>query len=135
MKQNTKTVAIAERLKQVLIESSPLIEEYTAAVCPDCSAVCCKQKHGVLPEKDIRYLRAVGIEMPPRDETRPLEGPCELMGLQGCVHPRWMRPFRCTWYFCGPLLAALNEGPQKKTRHLTAVLREMVSLYGGLSEE
>lgn len=135
MKQNTTTVAIAVKLKQVLIESSPLIEAYTAAVCPDCTAVCCKQKHGILPEKDGRYLMALGINIPPRDTSRPLEGPCELMGPNGCVHPRWMRPFRCTWYFCGPLLAALNEGPQKKTRHLTAVLQEMVHLYGALSEK
>jgi hypothetical protein len=43
-----------------------------------------------------------------------------------------MRPFRCTWYFCEPLLAALNNGPQKKARRLSAALQEMIDLYAEL---
>lgn len=124
----------AEELKQLLIESSPLIEEYTADVCPGCTDVCCRQKHGLYQERDIRYLRALGVALPQRDETRPPDGPCECMGPRGCVPPRWMRPFKCTWYFCEPLLAALREGPQKKARRLAAVMREMIDLYGGLSD-
>jgi hypothetical protein len=126
--------APAEKLKLLLIESSPLIEEYTAHVCPGCTDVCCRQKHGLYRERDVRYLHALSVEQPKRDEARPLDGPCEWMGPQGCVSPRWMRPFKCTWYFCEPLLAALNNGPQKKARRLAAVMQEMIDLYGKLSD-
>jgi hypothetical protein len=128
-------VATAQKLKQLLTGSSPLIEEYTAAICPGCTDVCCRQKHGLYRERDIHYLRALGEATPRREEARLLEGPCEMMGAQGCVQPRWMRPFKCTWYFCDPLLAALNEGPQKKARLLAAVMQEMIDLYGALPEE
>jgi hypothetical protein len=124
----------AEKLKLLLIESSPLIEECTAHVCPGCIDVCCRQKHGLYQERDIRYLHALGVALPKRDATRPLDGPCECMGTRGCAPPRWMRPFKCTWYFCEPLLAALNEGPQKKARRLAAVMQEMIDLYGKLSD-
>jgi hypothetical protein len=124
----------SEKLKLLLIESSPLIEEYTAHVCPGCTDVCCRQKHGLYRKRDVRYLHALSVDLPKRDEARPLDGPCEWMGPQGCVSPRWMRPFKCTWYFCEPLLAALNNGPQKKARRLAAVMQEMIDLYGKLSD-
>jgi hypothetical protein len=122
----------AEKLRQLLIDAAPLIEEYTAAVCPDCADLYCRQKHGLYRERDILYLRGSGMPMPPRDGTRPMEGPCEAMGAAGCVQPRWLRPFKCTWYFCEPLLAALNDGPQKKARRLSAIMQEMIDLYDAL---
>jgi len=124
---------IAEKLKLLLIDSSPLIEEYTSAICPTCREVCCRQKHGLYKDRDHLYLGALGMKVPMRDRTRPGEGPCEMMGPRGCVQPRWMRPFKCTWYFCEPLLAALNEGPQKKARRLPAMLQGMIDLYDALS--
>jgi hypothetical protein len=125
-------VLTAERLKRLLIVSSSLIEEYTREVCPGCIDVCCRQKHGVYRERDILYLHALGVEVPPRDEARPLEGPCQFMGPRGCFQPRWLRPFKCTWYFCEPLLAALDQGPQRRARRLSAHLREMILLFDNL---
>lgn len=127
--------AVAEKLKQLLIDSSPLIEEFTSAVCPDCTDVCCKQKHGLYRERDAWYLEGLGVSDPRRDETRPLEGPCEAMGGQGCRQERWMRPFKCTWYFCEPLLASLNKCPPKKARQLSNLLQEMADLYAALDKE
>ncbi len=124
--------AKAQKLKQLLVESSPLMEEFTAIVCPDCVDVCCRQKHGLYRERDILYLVALGEDVPERDAARPLDGPCESMGSYGCVLPRWMRPFKCTWYFCEPLLAALNSSPPKKLRQLSTLLQEMTDLYGML---
>jgi hypothetical protein len=90
-------------------------------------------------DRDIAYLRALGLAVPARDLARPLEGPCEAMGPRGCVLPRWMRPFKCTWYFCDPLLAALSEGPQRKARQLTAAVDEMLRCYdlleGGIGHD
>lgn len=129
-----KRAVIAERLKQFLIDSSPVIEEYTAAICPGCTDVCCRQKHGTFRENDILYLQALGCDVPQRDEKRPADGPCELMGPQGCDQPRWLRPFKCTWYFCEPLLKALGESTPRKARRVSAMLQEMADLYGELAK-
>jgi len=125
---------IALKLKQLLIDSSPLIEEYTATICPVCIDVCCRQRHGLYREKDLGYLNGLGIVAPQRDEARSLEGPCESMGPGGCIQPRWLRPFKCTWFFCDPLLEALNNGPQKKARKLTGMMQDMINFYNALSE-
>jgi len=127
-------VVIANHLKQLLIVSSPFLDEYTALVCPLCSDVCCRQKHGLYRENDMRYLHALDIDAPLRDATKPDWGPCECLGPQGCLQPRWLRPFKCTWYFCDQLLAALNEGPQRKARRIITSLQEMIVLYNALAE-
>jgi len=125
----------AHRLKQLLIESSPLIEEYTAAVCPGCVDVCCRQKHGTHCSRDLAYLHELGTPAPPLDAGRDPDGPCQFMGQTGCTLPRWMRAFKCTWYFCEPLLAALNEGDPRKARRLSAALQKMVDRYNGFDGE
>lgn len=124
--------AIAEKLRRLLIETSPFIEQYTREVCPACTNVCCKQKHGVFRERDILYLNALANDVPLHDESRPPEGPCQFMCPTGCARPRWLRPFKCTWYFCDLMLEAMKEGPQRENRHFIEALREMVRLYGEL---
>ena len=121
--------AAAKRLQQLLIESSPLIEEYTRDLCPGCTDVCCRQKHGRYRERDLAYLHAIDETAPVFDYARPSESTCEFLGERGCIHPRWLRPFKCTWYFCDPLLRAMDERPGRQTRKLTAVMEEMIRLY------
>jgi hypothetical protein len=127
-------IETADKMKRLLIGSSPMIEDYTREVCPACAEVCCRQKHGMFRENDIVYLHALGVEVPPRDQGRPLDGPCEWMGPRGCDRPRWLRPFKCTWFFCGPLLKAMNDGPSRKARQLSALLQEMADLYRELGQ-
>ena len=122
-------IETAEKLQQLLIDSSPLMEEYTRELCPGCADVCCRQKHGIYRERDILYLNALGTTIPVRDPARFLDGPCEALGERGCAHPRWLRPFKCTWYYCDPILEAMNDGPQKKARALSGVMKEMIRLY------
>ncbi|MBS1242523.1 MAG: hypothetical protein H6R44_278 [Nitrospirae bacterium] len=125
----------ARRLKQLLIENSPLIEEYTRQICPSCTEVCCKQRHGLFTEDDRAYLAALGEEVPPHDPSRPVDGSCQFLGASGCEKPRWQRAWKCTWYFCEPLLQALAEGPQKKARALSASLGVMGRLYCAMKGE
>ncbi len=127
-----KTHSAAAELKRLLIEHSQLIEEHTVAACPHCTNVCCRQKHCLFREKDVVYLIALGEEVPIRDETMPPDGPCQFMGPAGCMLPRWQRPFRCTWFFCEPLLQALHDAPPKRSRELSRALQKMADLYGEL---
>jgi hypothetical protein len=118
----------AVNLKQLLIELSPLIEELTADVCPECTDVCCKQKRCILDPVDVRYLNALRMPPPDFNTSRPPEGPCQFMGQSGCVTPRWFRPWRCTWYFCDPLLSAMNRGPQKTARKIADLIQQVVDI-------
>ncbi len=118
----------AEKLKQLLIDISPLLEEYTARICPDCRDVCCKQKRSLPDAVDVRYRTVLEAQLPERDPSREPEGPCQFMGQSGCAVPRWLRPWRCTWYFCDPLLDAIHKGPQKQARRLSALIQQIVDI-------
>lgn len=126
------TAETAKRLQQLLMESADLIEAYTREACPACTDVCCRQKHGIYRDRDIRYLEAIGAFVPEFDPTRDPEAPCEFLGEGGCINPRWLRPFKCTWYFCEPLILAMDERSGRQTRQLTAVMDEMIRLYDRL---
>ena len=128
---NKNLSAAAEKQKQLLIEISPMIEEYTSLVCPDCRDVCCKQRHGIMNEQDARYAAALGSPLPLYDAARPLGGACQFMGPAGCENPRWLRPWRCTSYFCEALLDAMSSGPQKKARRISALIQEVVDIRNG----
>jgi hypothetical protein len=125
----------ARRLRQLLAETSPLIEAYTSAVCPACTDVCCRQRHGLFTVRDRAYLSALGAEAPLHDPSHPLDGPCQFLGPGGCAKPRWQRAWKCTWYFCEPLLQALETGPPKQARALSASLEEMTRLYDAMEED
>ncbi len=132
---NRRASENAQRLKMLLIESSPLIEGYTSRICPSCTEVCCKQRHGLFTEADCAYIAALGEKVPTHDPLVPPDGPCQFLGAGGCAKPRWQRAWKCTWFFCEPLLAALAEGPQKKARQLSAALEEIRRRYGELKGE
>ena len=124
----------AEQLKELLIEISPLIEEYTAMVCPGCRDVCCRQEHGTFKKIDKIYHEILGTSTPRIDPSRDPRSPCRFMGPAGCIQPRWLRPLKCTWFFCESLLTAMNEGPQKKARTLSKALQNIVDLVRELEK-
>ncbi len=111
-------------LYRLLERASPLIEQYTSEVCPTCEDVCCKQKHAYFDDEDMIYITALGVEVPEYDERGP-EEPCQFLSERGCTRPRGHRPFRCTWYFCPPLLSYMAGGKGRPYRRLVALLKEI----------
>lgn len=129
---NRKATEQARAIKQLLIECSPLIEEYTGAVCPSCTEICCKQRHGAFTEADRAYLNALEEDIPHHDPAWPPDRLCQFLGPRGCIKPRWQRAWKCTWYYCEPLLEALRSGPAHKARKLSRLQEELLRLYNGL---
>lgn len=110
----------------------PQIEELTASICPACSSVCCINRHSFHAADDLAYLAALGVEPPTPDPAIPDRDPCKFLGASGCVLPRHLRPFRCTWYFCDPLVAAMESGTGRKSRKLTADMQALIDIRNEL---
>lgn len=108
----------------------PYIERYTRRVCPHCRKVCCKNRHGTPEGEDFAFYQALGKEAKPSDG--PPEAVCSLLGGTGCVLPRWQRPFRCTWYFCQPLLEAMRRDGGRPYRVFVSELARLVALRNDL---
>ncbi len=126
---------IAEKIRDIINDISPVIDEYTGKICPYCSDVCCKQKHAYPEKRDILYLEALGIEPCAVDMNRSPESPCQFLGENGCTKPRYLRPIRCTWYFCESLLKEMENGSQKKYRYLIDNLKEIIELLNKITTD
>ena len=133
-KQDTNTrKKLAKELRDAFGVLSPFIEKHTSIVCPDCTDLCCKDRHGRYDENDILFLSSLGSYMPQDHQGREEDGPCRYMVETGCTLERWMRPYRCTFFFCSPLLNSL-EADSALSRCFRIYLEQLVSIRKKLLE-
>ncbi len=119
---------LALELKEAFAAVSPFIEKHTALVCPDCEHLCCKDKHGRYDGNDLVFLKAIGAELLPAQHDRKESGPCRFMSERGCSIERWKRPFRCTHFFCDPLLKSLENDNAKLYRAFVEYFQYLISV-------
>ncbi len=115
----------ARQFRQAFAIMDPFIQEYTAKVCPYCGNVCCCNKHGYPEFADVVGILAMGGRIPSYDLSVDEGALCQFIGEKGCVLPRTERPYRCTWYFCEPLLLQIEIGPPKQYREFTLDVQYM----------
>ena len=125
---------MAETVRRLTAALDGAIEELTAPVCPRCRDVCCINRHGWPDENDLIVLAALGESPPPFVPDLDDEAPCRFLAASGCTVPRWRRPFRCNWYFCGPLVEAIGNLPGRKQRNFTEGFRRLVEARTRLIE-
>ncbi len=121
---------LARLMRESFMRLTPFMERHTGRVCPHCPKVCCANRHGTPEEEDFIFYRALGVAARPASGA-PFEV-CSLLGATGCKLPRWQRPFRCTWYFCEPLLDSMRRDSGRQYRAFVAELARLVGLRGRL---
>lgn len=119
-------------LKETFLELDPLIDELTANVCPYCGNVCCANRHGFPEYADVITMIAMGEELPPYDLHVDERAICQFLAQNGCVLPRYRRPYRCTWYFCDPMLLEVDTGPIKRYREFLRLVTQLGERRGEL---
>lgn len=124
----TEKRELARELRDAFDLVSPFMEKHTAIVCPDCENVCCKDKHGRYDENDLVFLRALGVDIPSDTFEREETDGCRYMTDMGCSLERWMRPYRCTFFFCDRLLKSLEDDNAKLYRAFMEYFKHMVLL-------
>lgn len=122
----------AARFKAAFDRLDPFIQSYTSEVCPYCGTVCCAMRHGIPEFADIVGFLSMGVNVPAYDLTRDLGGRCQFMSDTGCSLSRIERPYRCTWYFCDPLLKQIEIGPASHYRRFIKDVEELASARGEL---
>ena len=125
-----------ERIARLMMGSfeklDSYIEEHTGRVCPHCRKICCANRHGTPEEEDSTFYRVLGMEAKTETAEGPPDAACSLLGSAGCVLPRWQRPFRCTWYFCLPLLESMRLDGGRPYRAFVSELARLVGLRNEL---
>ncbi len=104
---------IAREIKDTFDLVSPFIEKHTSLICPDCKKVCCADKHGRYDSDDLSFLKTLEVDVSQQKSGCNETGQCRYITDTGCSLQRWMRPFRCTSFFCNPLLKSLENDNAK----------------------
>lgn len=117
-----------DRAVEIFDFLSAYIERHTASVCPTCESVCCIDRHGTYDEDDAAFLGILGIEPLRKEKKTDDTEPCRFLTHFGCGVPRLRRPFRCTWYFCSPLLDEISKDRPREYRRFVAGLQELIAL-------
>ncbi|MBI4848874.1 MAG: hypothetical protein HY808_09920 [Nitrospirae bacterium] len=125
---NNNEPQIAHELREAFEAVDPFIQKHTALVCPSCKKVCCIAKHGRHDEKDITFLSALKFETPCLKFDSNDTDPCGFLNAEGCSIERWMRPFRCTWFFCDPLLESMKGDKGRAYRRFIESFQRLVLL-------
>lgn len=120
---------LAEEARDLIEAISPIIESRTARVCPDCTSVCCINRHSHFDYSDVIFMSALTREIPEEDPVVTATDPCRFLGSRGCLRERPHRPYRCTWFFCSPLLEVIEEQmPISDHRKFMEMLRKITEL-------
>lgn len=128
MSKKLNNYELAQELREAFKMVSPFIEKHTSIVCPDCENLCCMDKHGRYDANDLLFLGALGIDTPPDTVMREETDGCRYMMDLGCSLDRWMRPYRCTYFFCNRLLKSMEDDNSKLYRAFMMFFEHMVSL-------
>lgn len=126
---------IAREIRETLDTLSPFIEKHTSIVCHDCHEVCCADRHGLYDRDDLIFLNALGIEVSQGGPAYDDNESCRNITEHGCKLERWMRPYRCTFFFCDALLKNLQNDNAKLYRAFNSYFNHLISLRQRLTEE
>ena len=132
----TKLRKLAADLDADIKELGFFVELHTASVCPDCSSVCCINRHSYHAPEDLVYIHALGGEFPLHARGLDNAEPCQFLGHQGCTIQRSLRPYRCNWYFCSSLLEHISgHNSRRQYRFFISLLERITGKRLTLMEE
>jgi hypothetical protein len=126
---------IAQELKEIFDAVNPFIQQHTSLVCPSCEKVCCINRHGNHDDNDKIFISALGREISAGNSEGNDTDPCRFLNPEGCSMDRWMRPFRCTWFFCDPLLESMEKDKGRAYREFVDTFKRLVDIRQKLIEE
>lgn len=126
---------LAEKIKSLIDEIDPLIQENTSVVCPSCEKVCCINRHAYYELEDLIYIYALGLREPSYKKGIKDTDPCQFLTPKGCSIQRHSRPFRCNWYFCEALLKNMEEGNARSYRKIVNLMEEILKTRRDMIEK
>jgi len=131
----SSTIKKAHLVKKLIDKASYFIQKNISEVCPSCENVCCINYHAYHDYEDIVYMYAIGLKLPDYKRGIKDSDPCQFLSEHGCKIERAVRPFRCNWYFCEPLLRHIENGPARPYREFINIFHEIIDIRSEMLKE
>jgi hypothetical protein len=112
----------AGSIKNLVASIDLPLDRLCQKTCAQCLASCCLVADVSYDFKDLLFIHLVDQVIPPGQPRQTAHDVCRYLGMEGCLLPRFERPWICTWYICAAqkkFLADHDEIPQ--TRLLSVI--------------
>ena len=103
----------------------PVLDHLCERTCPDCGEPCCVRATVRYDFRDLVFLHFLGKGLPVGQPSPVAGEACSCLGEKGCLIPRVMRPFMCTWYLCPGQMALVRKSAVEAFKGLPERLGEI----------
>jgi hypothetical protein len=86
-----------------------ILDDLCSVTCPWCPNPCCLSAEVWIDFKDLLFLHLAGHPVPDKQLRSQMKKVCRCWRPKGCVVPRILRPWICTWYLCPTQMAILRR--------------------------
>jgi hypothetical protein len=98
--RSTLLASLADSIADNFRALNPIMDDLCAATCPYCIDPCCLHADVRYDFRDLLFLHCRQQALPVHQPRLQAGQTCLFLSSEGCVLPRDMRPFLCTWYLC-----------------------------------
>ena len=116
---------LADTISHTISSLEPVLSELCLQTCPDCSNPCCERATVRYDFRDLIFLHLQHKGLPLFQPKPDPGSPCYMLGEKGCLLPRYMRPFMCTWYLCPVQMDLVRGASSDNINRLPEQLREI----------
>lgn len=109
---------IACQIREKIDEINDAIDSVCEETCLFCKDICCKKATVWYDFKDMLYIYLHSGQFPRAQITKNGDLSCCNLTAMGCLLPRRIRPFICTWYICPSQTAMLSEKVVEEPKNL-----------------
>lgn len=124
---------LARRIRRLLDAVDPWMDELAARTCPGCPSPCCAGASVYHDFTDLVVLHLAGPGLP-LEQCRAAGETCRHLSPSGCLLPREIRPWICTWYLCPEQRRELSRLAPDAERRLTRLVTRIGRLRPSLEE-
>ncbi|MFP4429427.1 MAG: hypothetical protein ACLFPB_08935, partial [Desulfovermiculus sp.] len=133
--ENAALVTLAEAIAGNLQAVDPVMEQLCAATCPSCPEPCCLHADVRYDFRDLVFLHCRQQALPLHQPRLHPGRPCSYLGRRGCILPRSLRPFLCTWYLCPVQREMIHNASSQDMAHVLQRLQSIQQQRKDLEDE
>jgi hypothetical protein len=111
------------------------LDDLGRKTCPRCPDVCCLSASPWYDMRDLIYLHINQLSIPRTQTIRGIKDTCCYISHNGCIVPRIIRPWICTWYLCPTQTTNIRKSTARRWQALSRVFEGIKAHRKELEDE
>ncbi len=132
---NATLVSLANSIADNLQAIDEIMDQLCASTCLCCPEPCCLHADVRYDFRDLLFLHCQQEALPLYQPRLHPGRPCSFLERGGCLLPRPLRPFLCTWYLCPWQMKMIQKASSLDMAHVLQRLQSIQQQRKELEDE